>query len=308
MSYGTQVSGIVDHAFLQNLFEHGRGNGFLTGGVVTSDGTDLDSDFTAFDAVVNGTWVHVAASKVTHDAGDATNPRMDAIAVNSSGTVSIVKGTATAESTSQTRPPLNALTAGLLIVSVLYVPSGASVALDANQFDRRLMIDVGFEGPISPQPPGITSNTTTQYATNTTANVSLVELNRIIHATKWSMEATTVGTSGVFDFGLFSNDGQTRLINDFTGTISGTGLDTTTLATATSLPPGLYYVMTVPTSTADITFRSHTLVGVNALAAPSGENEASGTVTVSAGTIPTTFNPDTDVTFAAAGAPQVRLD
>ena len=36
MSYESQTSGIVDHAVWKNLYEHGRGNGFLTGGVVTS--------------------------------------------------------------------------------------------------------------------------------------------------------------------------------------------------------------------------------------------------------------------------------
>ena len=298
MSYEAQTSGIVDHAFLQNLFEHGRRNGFLTGGVVTSDGTDLDSDFTAFEAVIDGTYVSVAASKVTHDAGDGSNPRMDAVVCNSSGTVSIVKGTATAETSSQTRPPLGTLPSGSLIMSTQYVPTSASVLLDANQFDRRVMIDVTTEGPlVPPSVDSVGALATKNITTNTTGRVGLIEVTRTMLVTNLVFEATAAGTTGTLDFALFSNDGQTQIIpSTTTASISGASVEATALATATVIPPGLYYIMFVPNGTAAITVRVYT--GAITAGSSAGVNEIAGTLTVTASTIPSTFDPDGDVTFA----------
>lgn len=311
MSYTPQTSGITDHAFLQNLYEHGRGNGFLNGGVLSSAGTDLDTDYTAFQAVVDGTWVSVAAGSVTHDAADATNPRMDMVAVNSSGTVSIVKGTATAESTSQTRPPLGTLTSGSLIIGVVYILAGTTAINNNNVFDRRVMLDVNFEGPIVPRPVGFMDATTTQaLSANTTARVTAVSVPHTIPVSAVTFDVSAVGASGTIAYGLFSNDGQTRLINDTTGTISGTGEHTETLSSTVYVPPGIYYVMAVSTASANVTFHSYNLTtnAPGGAAAPTGKNESSGTLTVTAGTIPATFDPDGDVTYAAAGAPVVRFE
>ena len=139
MGWETQSNSIINTADTQNWYEGSKGNGFLTGGVLTSADVDRETDYTAFTAIVNGTLVVVAASSVTHDAGDATNPRIDIVEVNSSGTVAIVKGTATAEnSTTQPRPPAPTLTAGSLMLAAVYVPASASTILDANIFDRRV--------------------------------------------------------------------------------------------------------------------------------------------------------------------------
>lgn len=310
MSLTVQPSGIIDWAFLQNLYEHGRGCGFLTGGVGSSAGTDLDTDYTAFQAVVDGTWVSVAAGNVTHDAADATNPRMDMVVVSSAGAVSIVKGTATPESSSQTRPPLGTLPAGSLILYVVYITNGITVIPAGNVFDRRVMIDITSEGPVVPYPTVPMDNSATQQMnSNTTARVTLVQVERTLSITRVTFDVSAVGTGGTLAYALFSNDGQTRLINEATAAISGTGEHTDT-PTTTVVPPGLYYVMAVVQSTADLTFHVYDLDpnGPGGAAAPAGMNESSGTVTVTAGTIPATFDPDGGVTFAAAGAPIVRLN
>lgn len=144
MGYESQTSGIIDHAFLQNVYEGLDGNGIASGGVCTGTGTDRVVSYTAFTGTIDGVAVSVAGSSVTHDVGDATNPRSDMIVCNSSGTVSIVKGTATAESASQTRPPLGTLPAGSVILATVYVPAGATVILDANVFDRRITPSSGL--------------------------------------------------------------------------------------------------------------------------------------------------------------------
>lgn len=161
-------------------------------------------------------------------------------------------------------------------------------------------------GPAHLIPDFVSSTTTTALSTNTTARVTRVQLARPKLASTFSMEVTTVGASGTLAFGVFSEDGQTRHINGVTGTISGTGLDTTDI-TDVPLAPGVYYVMVVSQDSANLTCRTSNNIGPN-VAAPSGARETSGTLTVTAGTIPATFNPDTDVTYNAAGAPLVRLD
>ena len=140
MPWTIQTSAILNHAEIQNLYEGHKGNGVLSGGVLTGTGTDRIVSFTAFTAIVNGTSISVGASTVTHGAGDASLPRMDLIECNSSGTVAIVAGTPTAESASQTRPPLPALTANSIVLGVVYVPIAATVILDANVFDRRVIL------------------------------------------------------------------------------------------------------------------------------------------------------------------------
>lgn len=149
------------------------------------------------------------------------------------------------------------------------------------------------------------STSTQQMNSNTTARVMRAILPLGKYVSKWSMEVTTVGATGTMAFGLFSEDGQTRFLSGVTGTVSGTGLDTTDI-TDVYLPPGVYYVMAVSVGSTNLTMRVASAAGVTA--APASEREVSGTVTVTAGTIPATFDPDGDVTFNNLGAPIVRLD
>ena len=160
-------------------------------------------------------------------------------------------------------------------------------------------------GPAYAMPDFIHTVTTQAFSSNTTARVTRVYLARGKYVSKWSMEATTVGASGTLAFGVFSEDGQTRFLSGVTGTISGTGLDTTDI-TDVYLPPGVYYVMVVSVGSANLTMRVSSVQGTGT--APTGEREVSGTVTVTAGTIPASFDPDADVTYNANGAPFVRLD
>lgn len=309
MSWEVQTSAIWNSAEIQNLYEHGRGNGFLNGGVTSSGGTDLEVDYTAFQAVVDGTWVSVAGSSVTHDAADGTKPRMDMIVVNSAGTVSIVKGVATAQSASQSRPPLGTLAAGSLVLAGVYIPASASVILNSNVFDKRVMIDQFAEGPIGPRPPGAIARVNEQYATNTAMHVGIIEVNHPIALTQISFQVATVGAAGTLGIALFSNDGQSRLFNETTASISGTGVHEHEMSATAYIPAGVYYIAINPDATADLTLSAWT-AGVDPFdeAAATDLNEISGTVSVTAGTIPATFNPDTGVTYAASVVAAVRFN
>ncbi len=309
MGWESQSNSILNTADVQNWYEGSKGNGFLTGGVLTSADVDRETDYSAFTAKADGTLIVVAASSVTHDAGDASDPRIDIVEVNSSGTVAIVKGTATTEnSTTQPRPPAPTLTAGSLMLAMVYVPASASTILDANIFDRR--VERNDTTTVSAIPRALSAlgdaAGTNQMATNTVGSGGTIVLEAQITVSKFTFEVTAVGTGGTVNFAIFSEDGQTRHIDGTTASISGTGHVTTTLGTAVILPAGPYYVFLQPTSTADITVATWA-VHILATTQVGSEPVHSGDETMSAGTMDSTFTP-TSVTPAADSVPTIQLD
>ncbi len=311
MGWESQSNSILNTADVQNWYEGSKGNGFLTGGVLTSADVDRETDYTAFTAIVNGTLVVVAAGNVTHDAGDGSDPRIDFVEVNSSGTVAIIKGTATTEnSTTQPRPPAGTLTTGSLMLSMVYVPTGASVILDANIFDRR--IERNDPTAISLIPRAFSAlgdaAATNQMAANTVGSGGSIVLDAQITVSKVTFRATAAGTTGTMNFAIFSEDGQTRHISDATASISSASHVTTTLSTAVILPAGVYYILLQPVSTADITVETwadHLITATQV----SGEPVHGGDVTgMSAGVMAATFAPTTDLGIAADSVPIIQLD
>ncbi len=310
MGWESQSNSILNTADVQNWYAGSKGNGFLTGGVLTSADVDRETDYTAFTAIVNGTLIVVAASSVTHDAGDGSDPRIDIVEVNSSGTVAIVKGTATTEnSTTQPRPPAPTLTANSLMLAVVYVPTSASVILDANIFDRRVERNDQTAVSIIPRAPSALGDAagTNQMATNTVGSGGSIVLDAQITVSKVTFEVTTAGVNGTVNFAIFSEDGQTRHISGTTATITGTGHTTTTLGTAVILPADTYYVLLQPVSTADITVETWA-VHVLSTTQVGSEPVHSGDVTgMTAGTMDATITP-TSITAAADSVPIIQLD
>lgn len=103
-----------------------------------------------------------------------------------------------------------------------------------------------------------------------------------------SIFVTAVGTAGTLDLAIFSEDGQTRHINLTSGTISAAGIVTFSVASV-SLPAGSYYFVVVPNGTADITLRTQA-VGFGS--ATAGHESLAGFITVGAGAMPATFDPN----------------
>ncbi len=288
--------------------------GFLDptqGAVTTSSGLTLNVAAIAANTYVINSAVQAnaySASTVTHDAAHASLDRIDTIKINTSGAVGIEKGTAASDPV----PPDLAITE--LEVAQILVGGGVSEITSGNITDRRQAVTIvsaaGVEGPLYPRAiegPGLTNR---QLNSNTSASVGLIEIN---HPKVWntmSLHVTIVGGAGVLAWGLFSNDGQTRLMSESTASISGTGLHSDAVATPVLVPPGLYYLVVVPVGSADLTVVMWDQDGTGPMqfAAPAGENEASGALTVSAGTIPATFDPDGDVTYAANHTLKLRID
>lgn len=135
----------------------------LSGCAVTAQGTPDMTVAVAKGAVLtNGSLKAVAAGNVTISAADSTNPRIDLVVVNSSGTKAARTGTAAAS------PAPPARTANDVVLAVVYVPAN-DTAINTNQIvDMRVL---RTQGPIC------IYKTTAAETTNTT-NAAIEALNK----------------------------------------------------------------------------------------------------------------------------------
>ena len=139
---------------------------------------------------------------------------------------------------------------------------------------------------------------------NTTQALGMVYIPFKITVNKISIEVQTVSVAGTLDLTVYSEDGQSKLIDVTTATISATGIVTTSVSSVT-LNQGNYYFAVNSNSTADLTCRCVS-ISATALRNPSSEPLTAGTQTITAGTPPTTFTPSS--LTVAASVPLFRLD
>lgn len=127
----------------------------LSGCAVTAQSTpDMTLAVAKGAVLTNGSLKAVAAGNVTITTADTTNPRIDLVVVNSSGTKAVRAGTAAAN------PAPPARTANDVVLAVVYVPAN-DTAIQTNQIsDIRI---TRTQGPI------VIYKTTAAETTNTTA-------------------------------------------------------------------------------------------------------------------------------------------
>lgn len=125
-------------------------------GLALTGGADMTPAVAKGSVLSNGTMFAVAAADVTVTAADATNPRIDLVVVNSSGTLAVRAGTPAAAP----KPP--ARTANDVVIAQIYVPANETAIATANIYDRRA---TRTRGPI------LIDKSTTAVATNTTASI-----------------------------------------------------------------------------------------------------------------------------------------
>lgn len=150
-----------------------------------------------------------------------------------------------------------------------------------------------------PKPEVSTSGafTSVQLNSNTTAIVGIVNIPHKITTNALAIRKTSLGTSGNFKVALFTTDGQTKIFEETVATAAGTGLILWPMATPVAIDGGTYYIMVVPVSTTDFTTSCYTTQSAGTLGADSLYSDGGslapyeGTLTVSAGTIPSTFTP-----------------
>ena len=162
---------------------------------------------------------------------------------------------------------------------------------------------------VAPKPTWVESWTTLNLNTNTNGYVGMFELPFAITVNKISIRVTAVVDSQAVHLGIFSEDGQTRHIS--VTTAAPTGAETlTTSVPSVELPAGMYYLVAVPDDSCDITVRSFTmgLPMVEMQDQIASEPRLCGTITVTASTMPSTFDPVADITGADDSLLVFRLD
>lgn len=105
---------------------------------LTTSSTAIESEWTAGSSLWDGKTIDIPSGTITHDAGDASNPRWDALVVSdSSGTVQIVKGTPSKIATDDdgnvyrgeqawTPSPSDQITRDMVVFAMVWIPAGAT--------------------------------------------------------------------------------------------------------------------------------------------------------------------------------------
>ncbi len=132
-------------------------DGVLSGCAVTG-GADMTPAVAKGAVLANGILRAVTAGDVTIGAADATNPRIDLIVANSSGTRAVRQGTAAAKP----KPPTRS--ANDVLLQAVYVPAGATSVAQSQLTDLRMPIRL---------PVTVHSETTARSQNNSTSAVSL---------------------------------------------------------------------------------------------------------------------------------------
>ena len=133
---------------------------------------------------------------------------------------------------------------------------------------------------------------------NTTAKLGLFNLPHSITINKFTYRCASVTSAGTFDISIYSEDGQTQKGTFETQTISAAQTYTDTLATPITLTPGNYWLMINSNDTASCSFWAwHYYQGAGGagdfLVTLASEPTYAGTLTITASTPPTTFDPTT---------------
>lgn len=144
---------------------------------------------------------------------------------------------------------------------------------------------------------------------NTTAHLGAMFLPAAITVNKITIAVGSVTVAGTAKIGVYSSDGATKLIDVTTPTLASGGISTS--VSSITLSAGIYYLVIVPVSTTNVTVRGMLHQGVFAsegLLAPASEPPLEGTMTVTAGTLPTSFNPVSGVTSSDGHLLLARFD
>jgi len=157
---------------------------------------------------------------------------------------------------------------------------------------------------------GFTGTSNVGRSTATEMIFGLIDVPQDITVNKVTVWIGGYTSSGTYRIGVYTRDGQTRLINFLTATISsGSQRVTTTLGAPVALSAGQYYVCGVPTGGNFELMSWDTNTGVYTnLNQTTGEQFYQGKKTVSSGVLPTTFDPTSIVSTDRFDTLAVRLD
>lgn len=157
---------------------------------------------------------------------------------------------------------------------------------------------------------GTVERLSTDLTDNTIAHVGMICTSHGIIANKMTFRSGgSAVTPGTVKIGIYSEDGQEKLLEETSATISTTyTYQTISLATPLYLPAGVYYIVIVSVSTTSASFMGWKSPLDDDTYVVTGGKVTSGYMTVTAGTLPATFDPVSDVTFAHNRSLVIRLD
>ena len=165
--------------------------------------------------------------------------------------------------------------------------------------------------PRSPNLPDVNHTepyVSTAMAVNTTGWVGqiIIPYQITINSISFSVAVTGAGT---YKIGLYSEDGNTLLIDHTTANLAVTGFKTEALTGApVTLPSGIYYLMIVPQGAANVAWHCWYTFDNSFYKSVAGKPIIEGKITgLVAGTLPATINPST-ITSQVSSTAVIRLD
>ncbi|OGZ64132.1 MAG: hypothetical protein A3A98_04095 [Candidatus Staskawiczbacteria bacterium RIFCSPLOWO2_01_FULL_40_39] len=165
-----------------------------------------------------------------------------------------------------------------------------------------------------PKPAGLEGVATNALNSNTTMLVGQIYIPFKIIANKISFRNEGAATSGTADITMYSEDGQNQIFTVTTGTINAESIITTSLSSETTINPGVYYIAINPNSTTDVqpwlwTAGSGPFIWTGSILSDvASEPVLAGTLTITAGTPPSTITPNSITESSGPATLIFRLD
>tara|TARA_R110000850_G_C9954230_1_gene463878 strand:+ start:725 stop:2080 length:1356 start_codon:yes stop_codon:yes gene_type:complete len=146
-----------------------------------------------------------------------------------------------------------------------------------------------------------TALTSSTINNDTTAKFSMFNMGDKITANKLIFTVPSHSATGTFDINIYSEDGQTIILSQTTPSIASSGNHVITLDAPVVISAGNYYIGIV-SNDASVNMSLLTYATQAWLHNVSGYPVLSGTKTVTTGTLPSTIDPTSDITYVANSA------
>jgi len=159
-----------------------------------------------------------------------------------------------------------------------------------------------------PLPNFISAGSGTAIATDVLAYFGQIVVPFNIKVNAISFRAISYSSTQTIYLAIYSEDGQTKLVNASLS-VTSAGTKTITLGAEVELNPGIYYIAWSKSAAAAISFGVYlsSTPGGNVPLTASGKKVKEGTLVITGGTLPATFNP-TALTESTDKTLIVRLD
>lgn len=234
------LQSILFQEYLDVLVGGIAGTDCVVSGCAVTGGADMTPAVASGVVISNGVWFSVTGADVTIGTADATNPRIDLIVVNSSGSLAVRAGTAA----SAPKPP--ARTANDVVLAAVYVPANDTTIGSGAITDLRVIRDDIARAPVYLRQDStytLTSQTAAQKLFNASTNgritldVGTYEFDMVVALT--SMSATSgnatfdlSGGSATLGSILWWGIGRDVAADGATGTVGGSWSADATLVAA----------------------------------------------------------------------------